>query len=61
MELKHQFAAVTNGLDLLLIVPYGIETYYTKQLYLKLKQLLIVPYGIETAIQRARLNNLTAF
>ena len=48
MELKHQFAAVTNGLDLLLIVPYGIETYYTKQLYLKLKQLLIVPYGIET-------------
>ena len=51
MELKHgttTFASASTML--LLIVPYGIETY---QVYPELQlvcQLLIVPYGIETLV-----------
>ena len=35
----------------LLIVPYGIETYYSQPFAAHI-QLLIVPYGIETLLTR---------
>ena len=47
MELKHGKTRITLEKDLLLIVPYGIET--RLKLFLLLEyNLLIVPYGIET-------------
>ena len=52
MELKQQLQESINVSDLLLIVPYGIETeeLMTSD-YVKLS-LLIVPYGIETIASR---------
>ena len=47
MELKPTSTEVTCQLDLLLIVPYGIETLQDVRFYL-FQKLLIVPYGIET-------------
>ena len=49
MELK-QAQKIKNKIDsLLLIVPYGIETYYDED-DIKVDKLLIVPYGIETSL-----------
>ena len=47
MELKHEYYRLPNGMEILLIVPYGIETYLDLTNY-RLISLLIVPYGIET-------------
>ena len=47
MELKPHKKKDWQASDLLLIVPYGIETLLTFNVFLRL-QLLIVPYGIET-------------
>ena len=49
MELKHWMNVASIYEDPLLIVPYGIETYYITNLKLW-NYLLIVPYGIETAV-----------
>ena len=47
MELKHIKYLLENGVHIVLIVPYGIETFYvSKDGFLDL--VLIVPYGIET-------------
>ena len=48
MELKHLIQRGNNKLNLLLIVPYGIETLLYSLDYHNLDCLLIVPYGIET-------------
>ena len=48
MELKPPFDARPIKLNLLLIVPYGIET-IIMALKSKIFYLLIVPYGIETS------------
>ncbi len=51
MELKHSLEADTNKLlDLLLIVPYGIETIFRSIRWRMHTELLIVPYGIETIV-----------
>ena len=47
MELKQMWEAAKSMHGTLLIVPYGIETYYHDTPVLVLG-LLIVPYGIET-------------
>ena len=44
--------------DLLLIVPYGIETKFSKN-EIQLVNLLIVPYGIETSFRLSSLLPLT--
>ena len=48
MELKQRRGQFGYSCKALLIVPYGIETYITLHLTLRLLILLIVPYGIET-------------
>ena len=60
MELKLiNTMAGSNGV-LLLIVPYGIETFFAKYSDFAHWQLLIVPYGIETQVylRRAHSQNL---
>ena len=47
MELKRRSSMLAVRLFLLLIVPYGIETYVNRIILLNIF-LLIVPYGIET-------------
>ena len=47
MELKHYGSAPSLFDEVLLIVPYGIET-YNQGYYDRSQCLLIVPYGIET-------------
>ena len=47
MELKRVLLCVYFALCNLLIVPYGIETYYHTGTFSSVT-LLIVPYGIET-------------
>ena len=49
MELKQSFARLECCLQMLLIVPYGIETDYQEG-FINLVLLLIVPYGIETKL-----------
>ena len=49
MELKLRQAGNKIKLSELLIVPYGIETYFACIEALRIAELLIVPYGIETA------------
>ena len=46
MELKSNASVLNAVIDLLLIVPYGIEMDRTGRYYVD-KVLLIVPYGIE--------------
>ena len=48
MELKQEIIWDKLLKKGLLIVPYGIETYFTQLLILHSPTLLIVPYGIET-------------
>ena len=48
MELKRQKATHWPEPDLLLIVPYGIETLSSPPVQDQYFWLLIVPYGIET-------------
>ena len=48
MELKHLCRPLPTFARLLLIVPYGIETYYYWWSDGSGWSLLIVPYGIET-------------
>ena len=48
MELKLLFGVKSDGLDFLLIVPYGIETRLRPPPRGERQSLLIVPYGIET-------------
>ena len=50
MELKHIYPLFDDFDDMLLIVPYGIET-HGQDCWWKVRQLLIVPYGIETQQQ----------
>ena len=52
MELKHVRAGETSRPYMLLIVPYGIETFLCG-LYIRVAGLLIVPYGIETPVLQA--------
>ena len=47
MELKQGFYMANGALTILLIVPYGIETYHIHPSG-RVGSLLIVPYGIET-------------
>ena len=47
MELKHYSIGQENKFDVLLIVPYGIETSVRSGISFP-SLLLIVPYGIET-------------
>ena len=48
MELKQALAEVTKTAQMLLIVPYGIETWNLNLAKMQ-NRLLIVPYGIETS------------
>ena len=48
MELKLYQYQIIPGANILLIVPYGIETTYEYGMFRLAIQLLIVPYGIET-------------
>ncbi len=48
MELKPKHIKHTIWTNILLIVPYGIET-RKGSVYMPFLQLLIVPYGIETS------------
>ena len=51
MELKQQTHSYHQRQGrVLLIVPYGIETWYYKAIVLNQFCLLIVPYGIETFV-----------
>ena len=47
MELKRREREIKNQVEMLLIVPYGIET-NAPCAALSARRLLIVPYGIET-------------
>ena len=49
MELKHVPESCQNLSYRLLIVPYGIETFFISRCDGDREMLLIVPYGIETA------------
>ena len=49
MELKPNGRHIATFVTMLLIVPYGIETYSSIMIFAKHIILLIVPYGIETA------------
>ena len=48
MELKHRYTADIMAKNILLIVPYGIETALAFSTCYNKPFLLIVPYGIET-------------
>ena len=50
MELKQKKIKSINSINILLIVPYGIETPSECQTTQHPKLLLIVPYGIETIL-----------
>ena len=52
MELKLHFGIFVQIEIILLIVPYGIETYQNNMKPAMRKDLLIVPYGIETEFSR---------
>ena len=49
MELKHTVNCAADSTDTLLIVPYGIETFFMAVSFFACF-LLIVPYGIETCL-----------
>ena len=51
MELKHNIISIKTINNVLLIVPYGIETQESEILFAS-GTLLIVPYGIETGYVR---------
>ena len=51
MELKQRITLQEKILSDLLIVPYGIETYYDFYFVPYRLLLLIVPYGIETTYE----------
>ena len=60
MELKLGFRACVFFRNLLLIVPYGIETStFRRNLYVS--ELLIVPYGIETGLSLTSLSSRDSF
>ena len=59
MELKRKHARPTPSGSVLLIVPYGIETFIFPNFKYIFYQLLIVPYGIETLSVRMSNSGLT--
>ena len=60
MELKLILRCPVFHAVVLLIVPYGIETYFGGVRYRK-ERLLIVPYGIETTPATPRTNGTMNF
>ena len=50
MELKHPNVNNKGWSEILLIVPYGIETTMGERPSTSKSRLLIVPYGIETTL-----------
>ena len=60
MELKHSYYRKESGAWVLLIVPYGIETFQLIRVRF-IQSLLIVPYGIETFLLQKGIRSLGDF